>query len=229
MAINDIGLATGVDAGELGFGTGRMGRRYLPSRQTTIRRHARGVPGALGLVCVAVVLSACSGLSTPASGPMAAMASVSGDARTVAFESIDGPPPPVFERLVQVLDSELQLRNVAVVSRNAAAGYHVRGYLSAQLRRGRTIIAWVWDVYDRDQQRVLRLSGEEDGGKTAGRDAWAAADDGLLRRIAQTGLITLSGLVNGTAPQETPPGGRAGPAVASLGDDRPVALGYSAR
>jgi hypothetical protein len=31
-------------------------------------------------------------------------------------------------------------------------------------------------VYDRDQQRALRLSGEEPAGK-AGRDPWTAADD----------------------------------------------------
>ncbi len=161
---------------------------------------------------------------------MAAMASMSGDVRTVAFESVDGPPPQVFDRFVQILESESQTRNVAVVSRAAAADYHVRGYLAAQLHGGRTVIAWVWDVYDRDQQRVLRLSGEEDAGK-AGRDAWALADAALLRRIAQSGLISLSGFVNGTAPTEAP--GRAGPAIASLtepavGSDS-AALAFSAR
>ena len=52
------------------------------------------------------------------------------------------------------------------------------------------MIAWVWDVYDRNQQRALRLSGEEPAGK-AGRDAWAAADDLVLRRIAQAGFTGL--------------------------------------
>jgi hypothetical protein len=79
----------------------------------------------------------------------------------------------------------------------------------------------VWDVYDRDQQRALRLSGEEPAGK-AGRDAWAAADDVVLRRIAQAGLTGLSGMINGTAPSDVPaatpaPPGR-GPAVADRGD-----------
>ena len=62
------------------------------------------------------------------------------------------------------------------MSREGSASYRVRSYLAAQVSRGRTTIAWVWDVYDRDQQRALRLSGEEPAGK-AGRDAWAAADD----------------------------------------------------
>ena len=84
--------------------------------------------------------------------------------------------------------------------------------------RGRTTIAWVWDVYDRDQQRALRLSGEEPAGK-AGRDPWAAADDLVLRKIAQAGLSGLSGMINGTprpdAPPPAPAPGQRGPAVAS--------------
>jgi hypothetical protein len=109
--------------------------------------------------------------------------------------------------------------------------------LSAQVVRGRTMIAWVWDVYDNNQQRALRLSGEEPAGK-AGRDAWAAADDVVLRRIAQAGLTGLTGMINGTAPPEAPvappPRGR-GPAVASTDLSPPSgafsasALSYSAR
>ena len=137
---------------------------------------------------------------------------------TVAFESIDGPPPQVFERMVGVLDSESKLRNLQIVSREGGASYRVRSYLAAQVSRGRTTIAWVWDVYDRDQQRALRLSGEEPAGK-AGRDAWAGADDLILRKIAQAGLSGLSGMINGTAPAEAPPPApapvRRGPAVAS--------------
>ena len=129
---------------------------------------------------------------------------MAGSGATVAFESIDGPPPQVFERMVNVLDSESKLRNLQIVSREGAASYRVRSYLAAQVSRGRTTIAWVWDVYDRDQQRALRLSGEEPAGK-AGRDAWAAADDLILRKIAQAGLAGLSGMINGPAPAEAPP------------------------
>jgi hypothetical protein len=65
---------------------------------------------------------------------------------------------------------------------------------------------------------MLRLSGEEPAGK-AGRDPWAAADDLVLRRIAQAGFSGLSGMVNGTAPADVAPLPSApeerGPAVAS--------------
>ena len=164
-------------------------------------------------LALACGLGGCAG-GGAGGGPMA----MAGSGPTVAFESIDGPPPQVFERMVGVLDSESKLRNLQVVSREGAASYRVRSYLAAQVSRGRTTIAWVWDVYDRDQQRALRLSGEEPAGK-AGRDAWAGADDLILRKIAQAGLSGLSGMINGTAPAEAPPPTpapvRRGPAVAS--------------
>src|ERR1700712_2634179 len=174
---------------------------------------ARRIARATLLLAVMSALSGCAG------GGNSSFASA-GDATTVTFESIDGPPPQVFDRMVNLLDSESKLRNVAIVSREGSASYRIRSYLAAQVSRGRTTIAWVWDVYDRDQQRAIRLSGEEPAGK-AGRDAWAAADDVVLRRIAQAGLTGLSGMINGTAPSEAPaappsPRGR-GPAVASVG------------
>jgi hypothetical protein len=143
----------------------------------------------------------------------------------VAFESIDGPPPAVFDRMVGVLDSETKLRNLQVVSRESSAAYRVRSYLSAQVIRGKTVIAWVWDVYDRDQQRALRLSGQEVGGK-AGRDPWNAADDLVLRKIAQAGLSGLTGMINGSP--EPAQVVRRGPAVASTEEPAPASRSFAA-
>src|SRR5713101_9443952 len=55
---------------------------------------------------------------------------------TVAFESIDGPPPQIFDRMVSVLDSESKLRNLSIVSREGTSSYRVRSYLSAQVNHG---------------------------------------------------------------------------------------------
>src|SRR5712672_2316528 len=181
----------------------------------TLCRASRTVPRAAiaaMLLTVACGLGGCAG-----GGAVRGSFAMAGGSPTVAFESIDGPPPHVFDRMVDVLDSESKLRNLSVVSREGSATYRVRSYLSAQVSHGRTVIAWVWDVYDRDQQRALRLSGEEPAGK-AGRDPWTAADDLVLRKIAQAGLSGLSGMINGTAPEDAPPApapGRRGPAVAS--------------
>jgi len=189
---------------------------------------------AAALLAVSCALGGCAGGGASSSGSYA-MAST-GSGPTVAFESIDGPPPQVFDRMVSVLDSESKLRNLSIVSREGGAAYRVRSYLSAQVVRGKTVIAWVWDVYDNNQQRALRLSGEEAAGK-AGRDAWAAADDLVLRKIAQAGLSGLSGMINGTpdaAPSPAPE--RRGPAVASVEETAPAqgaagvtALSFSAQ
>src|SRR5438046_437813 len=191
-------------------------------------RASRMAPRAIiaaALLVIACALGGCAG-GGAASGSYA-MASGGSSGATVAFESIDGPPPAVFDRMVGVLDSESKLRNLAIVSREGSASYRVRSYLSAQVVRGRTMIAWVWDVYDANQQRALRLSGEEPAGKP-GRDAWSAADDMVLRKIAQAGLSGLSAMING-GPAEAPPApgpARRGPAVASM-EPGPAALGYS--
>lgn len=190
---------------------------------------------AAALLVAAGALGGCAGGSASNSYAMASTGG--GGGSTVAFESIDGPPPQVFDRMVSVLDSESKLRNLSIVSREGGASYRVRSYLSAQVVRGRTVIAWVWDVYDNNQQRALRLSGEEPGGKS-GRDAWAAADDLVLRKIAQAGFSGLSSMINGT-PDAAPapaPARQSGPAVASAEGVVPVqdapgggALGFSAQ
>jgi hypothetical protein len=170
-------------------------------------------------VAVALLVVAC-GLGGCANGGAVAnsYAMAGGGGATVAFESIDGPPPQIFDRMVGVLDSESKLRNLSIVSREGQAAYRVRSYLAAEVNRGRTTIAWVWDVYDANQQRALRLSGEEPAGK-AGRDAWSAADDLVLRKIAQAGFSGLNAMVNGTAPADEPSPAAApalrGPAVAA--------------
>jgi hypothetical protein len=181
-------------------------------------------------VRVALLLALGSGLGGCASNGAAGSGSFAqADATaSVTFESIDGPPPQVFDRMVNLLDSEAKLRHLAVVSREGnAAAYRVRSYLAAQISGGKTTIAWVWDVYDRDQQRAMRISGEEPTGKPPGRDAWDTADDLVLRRIAQAALTGLGGMINGTAPAEAqpappPPAPAArGPAIASADDIPP--------
>jgi hypothetical protein len=203
---------------------------------TILRRIGRIAPRAAAaamLLAMVCGLGGCAGSVAVSNS----YAMAGGGGPTVAFESIDGPPPPVFDRMVGVLDSESKLRNLSIVSREGQASYRVRSYLAAQVNRGRTTISWVWDVYDANQQRALRLSGEEPAGK-AGRDAWSAADDLVLRRIAQAGFSGLNGMINGTAPADEPPPSAApdkrGPAVASVeglspASDASGALAYSSR
>jgi hypothetical protein len=121
---------------------------------------------------------------------------------TVAFESIDGPPRGVFEKLVQDLNTEAQERRVAVVSREGASAYRVRGYLGAAGSAKQNTVSWIWDVYDADKQRVMRIAGEE---KLSGKnkDAWQGVDDAATRRIAHNSMEQLAAFLaasNGGAP-----------------------------
>jgi len=140
--------------------------------------------------CSETTSSNASLTNAPTSGP------------TLAFDSIDGPPVGVFNRLVDNLTSEAQARQLSIASREGAANYRVRGYLAAQVVHGRTLVSWVWDVYDDDKFRALRITGEEAGGR-GGSDPWAVADEAMLRKIARVAMDRLSAyLRNPAAPVE---------------------------
>jgi hypothetical protein len=174
----------------------------------------------------AVVMVACSGLlaggCSTAGPPMLGAGAAGFGATTVAFESIDGPPETVFKKLVSRLTDEASTRRVAVVSRDAAAQYRIRGYVSAHVQGRRTTLAWVWDIYDADRQRTLRLSGEVAGAPS--ERAWAAADDQAIGRMAQDGIERLASFLAApglAVPEPSPPPGlpapppdQAGPVVA---------------
>jgi hypothetical protein len=153
-------------------------------------RRAGGAPRRrlLCRVTAATALAAAvSGCVTGAdSGARTALTVLS--ATSVAFESIDGPPPAVFSRMVASLNDEATAQHVTVVSRTGPATYRVRAYVSATVNRGKTSFVWVWDVYDADRQRALRIAGEEPAAAGRHRDAWALADDQVVRRIARSGM-----------------------------------------
>lgn len=190
-------------------------------------RGAAGAPGfasdrmRLGLVAALALALAAGGCAN--SGPTtASLASTSERGTSIAFESIDGPPVGVFQNLVTSLAAEATTRQVQVVSRAGQPAYRIRGYLAAIVAGGRSHISWVWDVYDTDKHRVLRIAGEEAGGRP-GANAWAAADDQMLRRIARSSMHRLAAFL--AAPQApagpaTQPGQ---PAVATLDGRTPAA------
>lgn len=171
-----------------------MARR---SQQRALARTlSRGVAAALLTLCAA----GCS--ETTSSNASLTAQGASGP--TIAFDSIDGPPVGVFNRLVDNLSTEAQGRQLALASREGAANYRVRGYLAAQVIRGRTHISWVLDVYDDDKLRALRIVGEEAGGR-AGADPWSVADEAMLRRIARASMERLAAFVtNPAAPVADP-------------------------
>ncbi len=54
----------------------------------------------------------------------------------MAFESIDGPPPAVFDCAGPKLNQEAEARQVPIVTREGFAPYRIRGYMAVGVRRG---------------------------------------------------------------------------------------------
>src|SRR6201985_2744949 len=96
---------------------------------SSILRRAGSRVLAVMLRAAAPALAGGAGGNAPANSY--AMAPSAGSGATVAFESIDGPPPQVFDRMVGVLASESKLRSPSVVSRQGQAAYRIRSYLAA--------------------------------------------------------------------------------------------------
>ena len=166
--------------------------------QWSLGGHLSRTGGLLAAIC-AMALAACSPNDRPgtrAGQPRGA---------TVAFESIDGLPPSQFRQLVENLNSEAQARQLAVMSRESSSTYRVRGYLAAKITKRETTISWVWDVFDGDDRRTLRIAGEETAkqtGKGRHRDAWSVADDAMLHRIARNSMDQLAVFL--TSPEVAP-------------------------
>lgn len=166
--------------------------------------------GALGL-CLA--LGACQ---TDGSG------TASAGGRTLAFDTIDGPPQATFDKLVDQLSTEAQERRVAVVSRSSGAAYRVKGYLAMHVDKGRASVAYAWDVYDSNQTRVARVTGEEPAGalKGSATNGWAACDDKVISRVADRSMASLAETLGvAPAPAAAP---AAAPATAATPAPEPV-------
>lgn len=187
----------------LPFGSGRLVAYALLSRQVWLTTAA------------ALLLAGCQ---TAQQGTVAA---AQPRGATVAFDSIDGLPPYQFHTLVEELNREAQTRRMAVQSRKQPSAYRVRGYFAETVERGRTTVSWVWDVFDRDGHRALRISGSS---PVQGRD-WNAADAGLLQKVAQSSMDELASFLNSPAVASDAPAPAAGPALALAGDGSPEAAG----
>lgn len=128
--------------------------------------------------------------------------------RAIAFESIDGPPPQIFKRLVTQLSSQAETRQLPVVSRTNPAVWRVRLYLAAYAEKKQAGISWVGDVYDTRLNRAYRVSGEEPLGSTAKgakKDIWSLADNAVLARIAANSLDAIMTGAQNPAPADTAP------------------------
>jgi len=92
---------------------------------------------ALAIAGAGLMLAGCTTSGEPVLGAIGGTGS-----RTVAFESIDGPPEQLFRKLVTQLGEEATAHRVAMVSREQPAQYRIRGYVAAHVQGKKTTITW---------------------------------------------------------------------------------------
>jgi hypothetical protein len=173
--------------------------------------------------------AAVAALAIAAAGCTVANQTPLGDAAgtAIAFESVEGPPAQVVGKFMRDLNQEAAARQIVVATRGDVVLYRIRGYLAASSDGERPGIVWAWDIYDAEQRRAFRLSGAEPtpGGrrKTGSSSAafWSAADDAMLRRIAQASIAQLADFI---AAARTP-----GPGPVAAASDAAAARTYALR
>jgi hypothetical protein len=181
----------------------RIGRGWLRVR----------APRILSVAIAAVALTACANNDAAVTGSIPAV-----PGNTIAFESVDGPPRPVFDRLVSALSAEAERRELPVVTHTVPSTFRVRAYLATYIekKKKRAGLTWAWEVLDTRDNRAFRLVGEESLG-TAKSDVWAQVDDALLLRIARQGFDQLASRIGAPIPASPTPAGEPaprGPAIA---------------
>lgn len=164
-------------------GRGSTGYASMPMFQ--ICRKARFSRAHIAAAFACLCLAACETNDNLVTGSLG-----NASPRAIAFESIDGPPPQVFKRLVTQLSSQAETRQLPIVSRSNPAAWRVRLYLAAHVEKKQAGISWVGDVYDTRLNRAYRVSGEEPLGPGR-KDIWSLADNAVLARIAANGLDSI--------------------------------------
>jgi hypothetical protein len=139
------------------------------------------------LLIAALALAACNSRIIPpltfGRGKEVARAAPTQNVR-FAFAPVTGAPSEPISRLNAAIREEAAKRSIIVVqSGDPSADYTVQGYLSAVGGPSGTVLVFVWDIADRNGQRVHRVSGQEASTKGA-PDPWAAVDGETLKVVA---------------------------------------------
>jgi hypothetical protein len=121
-------------------------------------------------------------------------------AAPIAFEPVTGIPEERTAVLADELVSGSVSGGLTVVPRQARdARFRLKGYFSAARSGSSTRITYVWDIFDRDENRVHRIGGTES--VEAGLpDPWQAVTDDALRRIARRTVEDLRAWLGQGAP-----------------------------
>jgi hypothetical protein len=95
---------------------------------------------------------------------------------------IIGAPLEVVTPLSLRFDTILKTQSVALAPQGEAdADFTLKGYFSNLSENNQTTVLYVWDVVDKQGNRVHRLQGQE---KASGKNGWASVPPPVMSKIA---------------------------------------------
>lgn len=125
-------------------------------------------------------------------------------AASVAFVSVEGPPAAISASFSQIMAREAAAHDI-VVADPKKARYLVRGYLSAYQTEDGAAVDYVWDVFNKDKQRIQRVDDTLDV-KGEGADPWRIADEAALASVAAKSADDLAAFLSNTPEVAAGPG-----------------------
>ena len=133
-------------------------------------------------------------LSTPQTSPQTAQAS------GIAIAPVIGAPDNVSKDLQAQLANAFEKNKIpAIRGSNAKGEYDLRGYVVAAREKAGTKISYIWDVTDRSEKRVHRITGEEMALGAASPDPWSAINAQVIQNIADKTSAQIATWYNGRA------------------------------
>ncbi|MGO8833598.1 MAG: hypothetical protein ACLQE9_12410, partial [Roseiarcus sp.] len=170
---------------------------------------------AWGVSALALPLSGCVELAadmapkTEAHAAFALRTDVSLAGASVAFVSVEGPPAAISTNFSQIMTREAMARDI-VIADEKKARYLVRGYLSSYVTTDGAAVEYVWDVFNKDKQRIQRVNDVLEV-KGEGADLWLIVGDDALTSVAAKSADDLAAYLSNTpeavaaAPAPAPP------------------------
>lgn len=111
--------------------------------------------------------------------------------KSVAFLPVSNAPQSAVSSLSSSIRSAATQNQVKIVnSIQDGATYQVKGYFSALEDGAGTLLVYVWDVLDKNNKRVYRISGQERTNKKTA-DPWAAINNQMITKVANSSLSQL--------------------------------------
>ena len=121
---------------------------------------------------------------------------VSPSGATIAFASIEGPPPEIAASFADQLAKAAASRAI-VTTDPQSANYLVRGYLTAYPVDDGTAITVVWDVFDSQKRRTRRVD-DTIAVQGSAEDPWSVANAAVMASVAGKSADDLAAFLSNT-------------------------------